>query len=107
MAGTYDHAEVTDAKSGPVGTNALVLSLNRAEAAGAVPYVNENGCNNWANAVAKLVPATLSVQVPPGMYLAMPQAAGKTITVGTDGKTMVLEDKASSWKYTYTLRIVK
>ena len=107
MSGTYDHAEVTDAKSGAVGTNALVLTINRAQAAGSVPYVNENGCNNWSDAAAKVVATTLSMQVPPGMYLAMPQAAGKTVTVGTDGKTMVLDDKASSWKYTYTLRIVK
>ena len=106
-AGTYEHADVTDAKNGPAGSNALVLSLKRTQAAGAVPYVNENGCNNWANAAATVVTTTLGMQVPPGMYLAMPQAAGNTITVGTDGKTMVLDDKASNWKYTYTLRIVK
>jgi hypothetical protein len=55
--------------------------------------------------LVKFVATTLSMQVPPGMYLAMPQAAGQTISVGTDGKTMVLDDNRATGST--PIRIVK
>ncbi len=46
---------------------------------------------------------------PSGMYLVMPQQALSTnMTVGKDGRTIVVDDSAKTgWVFTHKLRIVK
>ena len=107
MTGSYDHVEVTGAKTGMLGSNSLELSVRRTYPAGAIPYATEvGGCVNWAEAPAKVDTLTAGLFVPPGMYLAMPATAGAGITIGNDGKTINFQDKLG-WAYVYTLRIVK
>jgi hypothetical protein len=107
MNGSYDHVEVLGAKTGLLGSNSLELSVRRTYPAGSIPYAAEGPCTNWAEAPKKTETATDGVLVPPGLYLAMPTAAGANITFGKDGKTMILQDTPNGWTYTYTLRIVK
>ena len=103
--GTFDYAEVTDVKMGLLGSNSLDVTAKRTYMTGQIPYVNENGCGNWATAVAKPQTEKISVLVPLGMWFAMPSAAGQNVTVGKDGKTMVWDDKPHGWKVTYTMTL--
>lgn len=105
--GTFDFVEIVGAKTGLPGSNSLQLSTARNYPAGSVPYALDGPCALWLDLAKNTQPVSMGMIVPPGMYFAMPAAAGKTITVGKDGKTMTLVDKANGWTYTYTLRIVK
>lgn len=101
------HYDVVGAKTGPLGSNSLELTLKRSYPAARVAYAGEGPCNNWLDWPAKTENLMGGCIVPLGMMFAMPQAAGFNLTVGEDGKTMTLVDEPNGWKYTYTLRIVK
>ena len=107
LNGTFDYAEVKAAKSGTPGTNTVALVMARAFPAGAFAYALEGACDNWQQAPQTTDTSNTGLQVPPGMYFAMPQAVPRNITVGKDGKTMTLVDKANGWTYTYTLRVAR
>ena len=107
LEGVYDHVEVVSVKGGLPGSNSAEVTFKRMYPAGKVAYAGENRCDNWHDMPAKTETLTSGFVVPPGLYFAMPQAAGSNLTVGKDGKTMTHVDGATGWKYTYTLRIVK
>lgn len=106
MNGIYEHFEVLAAKTGMPGTNSLELSVKRTLPGGAIPYALEAACDLWATSPAKEETLSFSMLVPPGLYIAMPSAAGAGITVGKDGKSITFVDKLG-WTYAYTLNIVK
>jgi hypothetical protein len=101
VTGAYEHATATAASS--VAYNPVVnLAATRAFPTGAMPHRDELGCGTtWDEVAAKSEPAGVSVLVLPSLYLAMPAAAGASVTVGKDGKTMT--STISGWTYTYTL----
>ena len=105
--GTFDYAEVRAAKSGTPGSNTVALVMARAFPAGAFAYALDGPCDIWQEAQQTTDTSNAGLQVPPGMYFAMPQAVPRNITVGKDGKTMTLVDKANGWTYTYTLRVAR
>ncbi len=105
--GAYDHVEVISVKTGMPGSNSVELTLKRAYPAGKVAYAGEGACVNWYNMPAKTETMTGGFLVSLGMYFGMPEAAGSGLSVGKDGKTMILVDEPNGWKYKYTLRIVK
>jgi hypothetical protein len=106
LNGAYEHFEVLEAKTGTPGSNSLQLSAKRTYPGGSLPTALEGACDIWADSPAKAETLTSSMLVPPGMYLAMPAAAGSGITVGKDGKSMTFVDK-TGWTYAYTLNITK
>ena len=104
--GTDEHFEGVDAKAGAMGTNSLEVVAKRNYPGGAVPYALEGACDLVDTFAATTESVTHSMLVQPGMYLAMPAAAGKNVAVGKDGKSMTVVDKLG-WTFRYTLTIVK
>lgn len=118
VTGTYDHLEVVDVGTEP---NGLVLTTKRTYVAGSVPLLNEVAVCGLHPVPAMTAMVTHRVPILPGTYIAMPQIAATArnmvgdegssapnkVIVGTDGKTMILDDSERGWKYTYTLRITK
>ena len=105
--GAFDYAEVRGAKSGTPGSNSIALAMARTFPAGAFSYALEGACDIWQEAQQTTDTFTMGLQVPPGMYFAVPQAVPSNMTVGKDGKTMTLVDKANGWTYTYTVRVAR
>ncbi len=103
VTGAYEHANATAASS--VAYNpVLELASTRTFPAGAMPHRDELGCgNSWDEVAAKTAPVSVGILVLPSLYLAMPAAAGASVTVGKDGKTMT--STISVWTYTYPLSI--
>ena len=106
MNGAYEHVEVIGAKTGTPGTNSLELSVRRTFPGGVIQYALEGACDLQATSAAKTETLAHSMLVPPGMYIAMPTAAGAGLTIGKDGKSITFVDKLG-WTYAYTLTIVK
>jgi hypothetical protein len=118
LKGSYEHLEVVEATV--EGTD-VVLTTTRTFPEGSVPITNETVPCALHVAPATTRTLTHRVVVIPGTFLATPALAPTNIaTVGEenssapnkvivagDGKTMVLDNSARGWKYTYTLRIVK
>lgn len=104
ITGNYDHVEITDVKPSVLG---LELAVKRTYPAGQIPYLNEVGKCGLIASPAKTETLTHEIIPPSGTFFATPHLAPKNVTVGKDGKTIVVVDKDKGWKYTYTLRIIE
>ena len=101
----YDHFEVIGATAGAMGSNSLELSVKRTYAAGSVPFANEYGCGNWSEASNSSELVTHGLFVPPGMFLAMPKETLASNMTVTGPETIVIQDEAMGWHYTYSLQV--
>lgn len=107
LTGTYEHFDILDAKLHSLAD--ISFTIKRTYPGGSIPYFNEEHvCSlDPSPARTETITSGVGVLIIPGIYFAMPQSAGANVTVMKDGKTIILDDKANGWKYTYTLRIVK
>lgn len=114
--GKYEHLEVLAATP---AMGELTLSVKRAFPAGAIPFLNEEQKCGLDPVTAKTQTIDHIIPVIPGKFLVLPEAAPKhirigesesennTLTIGKDGKTIVVDDTKDGWTYTYSIRIAK
>ena len=99
--GVYEHWDLVSVKQ---FSTVLQLAVKRSIPAGSIPYAGEGTpCGEaWDDAAAKSETSDVMLIVPPTMYFAMPSAGGATLSISKDGKSMILDDRANGWTWTYT-----
>jgi hypothetical protein len=86
---------------GPMSMSGLVtLHGKREHPAGAIPSMNEFGCEAWTAVEAKSEDVQIDVQLPPAMSLAMP--GGAPYTLSPDGKSLIVQGAGWVWTCTPT-----
>ena len=89
---------------GPMSMSGVVtLEAKRDQPAGAIPTMNERGCQEWIAVKAKSEADLINFQLPPAMSLAMP--GGAPYTLSPDGKSLIV--KTDGWVWTCTPTGVK
>jgi hypothetical protein len=81
----------------------ITLDTTRDQPAGAIPTMNEFGCQAWTPVEAKSEAVPMNFQLPPAMSLAMP--GGAPYALSPDGKSLIV--KAAGWVWTCTPTGVK
>ena len=101
ISGAYEHMNVLSVKQ---FSSVLQVAVTRSYPAGSIPHANESApCGaEWDTAAAKVETSEIMLLVPPTMYFGMPSAAGSTLSISPDRKSMVLVDKNGGWTWTYT-----
>jgi hypothetical protein len=83
----------------------VMLDTRRDQPAGSYPYGGESlPCGTaWQPSPARSETATMNIQLPPGMMLAMPGAYKLT----ADKKSFLMKDEGTGWTWTITPTIVR
>ena len=88
---------------GPMAMSGIVTLQGKKDLpAGAIPSMNEFGCQAWTPVAAKSEAVEMNFQLPPAMMLAMP---GGGYQISPDGKSMTI--KSDGWVWTCTPTGVK
>ncbi len=105
VEGTFELMTLEAIKGdGPMSMSGFVtLKGKKDQPAGAIPSMNEFGCQAWTAVAAKSEAVEVPFKLPPAMSIAMP--GGAPYSLSPDGKSLIV--KGAGWVWTCTPTGVK